>query len=471
MKSNKRVNVKLLIAIVVMTLVIMGSGMVNAKTYDISEQKVSISLDDEFIDIFTEYTENQEKLSGLLPSDYYDTFIKTNERQGVVFDAVKLDENNEMLTEVLISIVDTNSKEIRDFKDFNESEMKKNAKAFVSSLESEMKSQLASAQVNEDEIYTADNGDVYIKLHTNLAGQESDAFYTVKNYNLIGINVRYLDGNRDFEMAKRVINQVRIEDTTSSDKKTGSNTSIKNNSLSNQSDSTTNSYYYSQVISSTVFFVIVLSTVISSRKSSKNEVITEEQQGKFKNFGGFLIFYVVALAINIALQAMVAIGLLEDIGSLSYLMSMAQAIITIICVISILVFIFMRKTKTPKIIRTILYIMLAVNVIMGLAQIGYSFIDEDNIYYDQFYFAKASEIIANISYTLIWTTYFSISKRVKVYYGLENSTEEVEVAKNEIVENRSEVVEQKNEVVESKTEQVEKIEDNIEQKDETNKEE
>lgn len=458
MKDNKRVNIKLLITIALMILIIMASGVVNAKTYNISEQKISISLDDEFIDIFTEYNENQEKFSSLLPSAYYDTFIKTNELQGVVFDAVKLDENNEMLTEILISVADTNSKEIRDFKDFNESEMKKNAKEFISSLESEMKSQISSAKIDEDEIYTANNGDVYIKLHTNLAGQESDAFYTVKNYNLIGINVRYLDGNRDFEMAKRVVNQVKIEDTTSSDKKTANN---KFDISNNQSDLTTNRYYYSQVISSTIFFVIVLSTVISSRKSSKNEVITEEQEGKFKNFGGFLIVYVVALAINIALQAIAAIGLLADIGSLSYLIPMVQAIITTICVISILVFIFIRKTKTPKIIRTILYVMLAVNVISGLAQIGYSFIDENNIYYNEFYFAKASEIIANVSYTLIWTTYFSISKRVKVFYGLENSTEEIQVAQNEVIENRNEMVEPKSDIVEQKA-------DEIEKKDESN---
>lgn len=465
MKSNKRGNIKLVIAILFMMLVIMTSGVVKAKTYDITEENISVVLGDEYIDIFTEYTENQDKLSEMLPSSYYSTFIKNNKAQGAVLDAVKLDENNEMLTEILVSVTSVNDQEeIRDFKDYDKTKMEQYKKAFVQSLTKELKTQLSTAQVNEDELFTANNGDVYIKIHANISGQESDIFYTVKNYKLIGINIRYLDGNRDLEMAKSVINQVTIKDTTSQDKKTTTNKtgSTTNNSIYGEDTDTKN---YTQLTSSIVFLAIVLSTIISSRKASKNETITDQQKGKFKVFGGFLIVYVVAVIINIILQALTALGIQMLSAEVVDIITMIQAVVTTIMIICILVFIFIKNKKTPSRIRKILYAMLAVNIIMGIAKIGYSFIDEENTYSNIYYIAVASEIIGNISYTLIWTTYFAISKRVRVYYGIEDSTEEIvnnEVQSKE-VETKTEVVEVKEEIKPAEEVKVEEKEDNKEE--------
>lgn len=215
-------NKKILVIAVIFLVSIMISGVVNARTYNIEEEEISITLDDEYINVFTEYTENEDRLSEILPSEYYSNFVKTNKDQGAILDAIKLDEENNMVTEILISVQDNKQDEVRDFKDYDESEIKEYSKKFVTELETELKAQMeailssnAEVEVSEDELYTSANGDVYIKLHVNLAGQNSDFFYTVKNYKLIGVNIRYLDGNEDLEMAKKVVDQINIKDTTS----------------------------------------------------------------------------------------------------------------------------------------------------------------------------------------------------------------------------------------------------------------
>lgn len=216
--KNKKI---LTLALIIMLLIVMFSGVVNAKTYEIEGEGMSIVLDDEYIDVFTEYEENKDKLSEILPSEYYETFVEMNKNQGAVLDAIILDENNEMTTEVLVSVVGDKQYEVRDFKDYDDSKMEEYSKMFVEQLKEELKSQLSSlagnsqVEIPEREIYKSANGDVYIKLFVNLAGQDSEFFYTVKNYKLIGVNVRYLDGNRNEEMAKKVVDSISIEETTS----------------------------------------------------------------------------------------------------------------------------------------------------------------------------------------------------------------------------------------------------------------
>jgi len=397
---NKRKNIKVIVMLLIITLLMLIAGTVNAKTYNIIENNMSIKLEDDYIDMFTEYYDNEEKFSEVLPSEYYSNFVNANKAQGVVLDAIKINEENEMLTEVLISIPDSGEQnQIRDLKDYSKDKMQEYAKIFVDSLKTELESNGTNAEVSQDEIFIADNGDVYIKVHSVLQGLDSDIFYTIKNYKLIGINIRYMDGNQDLEMAKQIINQVTINDAT-----------IYKDDV----------YYYSQLISSVIFCIILIGITINIRKSNKKEEakqeITEEQKQKYKKMGGFLLFYIVIVILNIILQAVNIYIYLLNAEVLTNIIAAIQTMASIIIVICILINIFRRNSKTPQRIKKLLYIMLAINIILCLAEIAYSFIDTVGMYSNQYYLTNIAGIFSNISYTLIWSTYFTVSKRVQEYY-------------------------------------------------------
>ena len=85
--------------------------------------------------------------------------------------------------------------------------------------------------------------------------------------------------------------------------------------------------------------------------------------------------------------------------------------------ILIAVYIFKKKKETPKKIRKMIIATGIVNIIATIAQTVYviwtSNLQDPNNYYIQVINMITSTIIS----TIIWYVYFSISKRVEVYFS------------------------------------------------------
>ncbi len=388
---------KILIVILIVLMFIMP--IVNAKTYNITNPNMAINIDDSYIDIFTEYDENKEKLSNIVSEENYNQYVQAGKKQGICVDLVKLNSENKSTIEI---IVDTSSLSkdflTRDLKDLNDEELKNYKERFIGNLKEGLGE--SEFEIIDNEIYIADDGDKYIFLSTNTSKQEADSFYTVKNYKLIGINVTCAEGTDiDEKELKEIVNNIHIEDTTYND----------------------SFYDFVEILAFGLLCITIIVVSIIKKIKYKNGVdITNQQKEKYSKFGGFLKLLLVLLTLDCIFIVITGFIYILNSTIVAYAMEAVRCVIMLILAILTLKNIRIRSIDSAKKIKAYMYIMLAINIVVAISGILYSILDTENVYMNQFYVTHIINIVTSISRTVVFTTYFTVSKRAKVYYGLYN---------------------------------------------------
>ena len=370
--------------------------IVNAKTYNVASENMMISLSDDYIDLLSEYEENEQILTSIIPKENYDKYVESYKKQGTIIDAVKLDENNKIKLEVIVGTSKlTKNISARDLKYFNEQELEEYKQKFMEVLKAQAES--SQMEVVEDDIYRTEAEDVYIRVHTVKENQQIESFYTVRNFKLIRVNIQYTEQIAQIDsMAEEIVNNIQIKDTTYDEQY---------------------NYFLSIIGTSIVCILTIVVAIYNKATHKKKAEITKEQEEKYSKFGGFLIIYVLLLVLNAISLAISIIIYIVHSNVIVYAMELVRSVIMLVYMLISLKNIRTRSIDTPKKIIKHMYIMLAISIIVAISSLTYSLVDTETVYMPEFYVSQLLNLISSVTRTVLFVAYFSISTRVKVYYG------------------------------------------------------
>lgn len=391
----KRIILKVLIT--TFFIILIGTTCLANNEIKIDDIGMKITISDEFYDIIQGLNNNDEKV------EQFQSSKENFEKSGVVMDAVNA--TDESITKEIIVVKTTNTavKQIIDIKNLNEETLEKFSEGFFESL----KEQSTGVEFLETKIIKTNNENSYLTVVSQMQSQtskmKSATYYTIANGNLIQISIRYLNTEFDEQEAQNVIETINFE------------------KIETQQD-----YSETTKVETLIIYIIVAVGIFivcfrETKKIKENKIgsIDDKKLEKYKKFGGFLSLYMIILIYNI-------IARITEIYMSQYLtddvIKVSIIIISIIC-IALLIFIIIkmikRKQENSKKIRNLIYIYSAIIIFGVIFRMIYYYLNQ-NIYVMQTYYLEgALDIVSMIMFTMIWTTYFKVSRRVNIYYSEE----------------------------------------------------
>lgn len=358
----------------------------NNITYEIPKAGLTMQLPNKYYDIIQGLKNYDEKV------DKYQGVRQNFEKMGIVIDAVdSLDEN--ATREIVVAITKNNTN--TNFKDVPENEIEQFMKSFFETI----KKQSPEVEFIENNVITTNSENKFMTATTKSKVNEQEinaiTYYTIANQQLIGITMRYLGQEIDKEECQNIIESINIVPVE-----------IKKIQFE--------AVLIVEIVLSLVILAICTFKLVKN-KDEKIELTTKQKQ-KFPKLSGFLMLYFLITIYNIVVRAVI-ISTAPQISDIwSRRIAVIQGLISLAIFVWIEILIFKKKKESNNQIVKLIFISGLVNIISTLIQTIYvilsTTLQDENTYYIQ----ASSNVFSTIIYTIIWITYFKISKRVKVYF-------------------------------------------------------
>lgn len=383
----------LIFGILINTYCIATSDPNNKNQIYIPLLEMRFELDNEFYDIIQGLEENDEKVKDWQNSK--NNFIQL----GIVFDAVDSLEDNISKEIVIINNKNQTTEKIVNLAGLNEEELVQISESFFN----EIKEDTQESQLNETKIEKSKNGNIYMTVtlqqNTDTGTINAKTYYTVIAKRLVGITFRYINKELDNNEIMEVIESITFDITQIE---------------ANENAAITRTFVAYGVI---VFGVIVFGIIKRKTSSKKPMEIDEKQKNEYKKIGGLLLFFIATLGL-ITLNTITGLKTINQLEQITIRnVFYIQYILNLVIIAYIIFLIIKRKEKkTPKKIEKALIVMGIINIISSVIRICVSMIDTETFYTLQYYVQETLSLTTNVSYMILWSTYFAVSKRIYIYY-------------------------------------------------------
>ncbi len=152
------------------------------------------------------------------------------------------------------------------------------------------------------------------------------------------------------------------------------------------------------------------------KSKNKKVELTDKQKKKYAKINGFLMIYILTVIYNIILRAVLVSTATNIEDMLTRRIVIIQGLSNMVMLIWISVLIYRRKSNSQNNIIKLIIATGIINTVSPIVQAIYTFFTS-NIGDTNNYYVQAINIITvTILSTIIWTSYFKVSKRVKFYF-------------------------------------------------------
>jgi len=391
----KKITLKILI--IAFLIIHIGTACFASSEIKLDDIGMKITISEEFYDIIQGLKNNDERVKKFQDSK------ESLENSGVVLDAVNATDESVTKEIIVVKTTNTTTKQIIDIRNLDEKTLEEFSEGFFESL----KEQSKGVEFLETKIIKTNNEIPYLTVVTQMQSQtskiQSTTYYTIANGNLIQIGIRYLNTEFDKQEAQNIIETINFEKIE-----------IEQN------------YEGTTKIETLIIYIIVAIGIfivcfreIKRLKDNKIEPIDDTKLKKYKKFGGFLSLYMIILIYNVITRII-------EIYMSQYLMDnvvkVSTIIISVICIVLLILIIIKmlkRKQENTKKIRNLIFIYSATIILGVIFRMIYYYLNQNRYLMQSYYLEEALSIVSMIMFTMIWTTYFRVSKRVNTYYSEE----------------------------------------------------
>lgn len=391
-----------------------ADDVIEQKTYNLEDAGINISIDSNMFEIITGLENNDEKLDFITSKEEYLASYKSS---GILLDAVDSLESDRTKEILVIQNKNMAYRDIPDLNKLTEDDLKQYYEKFIESVKEQAGT--TSIEVVSDELYKTENGNVY--FHIISSGKTEDeetmnlsTYYTVMNQRLITIGIRYFNIDVDSANDAKILENITFKELPREDTS-------------------------QEILGKTAIAVIVTLIIIAiaffiiRRRDSKqiDKNLNDKEIKRFSKFGGILgIFWLINLY-QIVLRILdiknvLALESLKEYKVLIILQSVLMIILN-----AYLVYILLKKNKnTPNKAKRANIISLIVTIVFCVLRMIAGVISNNDVYTSDYYMGEVSYMISTAMYTLLWTIYLSVSQRVKIYYKISETIENMNIRKS-----------------------------------------
>lgn len=391
-----------------------ADDVIEQKTYNLEDAGINISIDSNMFEIITGLENNDEKLDFITSKEEYLASYKSS---GILLDAVDSLESDRTKEILVIQNKNMAYRDIPDLNKLTEDDLKQYYEKFIESVKEQAGT--TSIEVVSDELYKTENGNVY--FHIISSGKTEDeetmnlsTYYTVMNQRLITIGIRYFNIDVDSANDAKILENITFKELPRED------------TSQEILEKTAIAVIVTLIIIGIAFFII-------RRRDSKqiDKNLKDKEIKRFSKFGGILgIFWLINLY-QIVLRILdiknvLALESLEEYKVLIILQSVLMIILN-----AYLVYILLKKNKnTPNKAKRANIISLIVTIVFCVLRMIAGVISNNDVYTSDYYMGEVSYMISTAMYTLLWTIYLSVSQRVKIYYKISETIENMNIRKS-----------------------------------------
>lgn len=391
-----------------------ADDVIEQKTYNLEDAGINISIDSNMFEIITGLENNDEKLDFITSKEEYLASYKSS---GILLDAVDSLESDRTKEILVIQNKNMAYRDIPDLNKLTEDDLKQYYEKFIESVKEQAGT--TSIEIVSDELYKTENGNVY--FHIISSGKTEDeetmnlsTYYTVMNQRLITIGIRYFNIDVDSANDAKILENITFKELPRED------------TSQEILEKTAIAVIVTLIIIAIAFFII-------RRRDSKqiDKNLNDKEIKRFSKFGGILgIFWLINLY-QIVLRILdiknvLALESLEEYKVLIILQSVLMIILN-----AYLVYILLKKNKnTPNKAKRANIISLIVTIVFCVLRMIAGVISNNDVYTSDYYMGEVSYMISTAMYTLLWTIYLSVSQRVKIYYKISETIENMNIRKS-----------------------------------------
>ena len=407
-KTNKKLII-LIIILFLLTITNILSPVVKAENetdenlqkYTLEGPAMYISIDKNMIELVSGLKNNDERLQNFEQKEEYLNYF---DQSGIILDAVEnIEENNSKE----IIVVESNNKAYLAMPDLNqlsEEELNTYYTQFINSIKSQAQS--TQIEIQKDEIYKTQNGNVYFHITSQGKIGEKDTklstYYTIMNQRLITIGIRYFNTEID-QAESKIIDQITFEHLP------------RDNSYIEESNRITKT-----MLAIIIIFILVIMAIRNKDEKKLNEEIKDKEIISFSKFGGVLTLLWILSIYQVYLRITDIISIINSNGEIAYKIIVGiQCLIIVLLNIYIAIKILIRKPKSVKHIKIALIINAVLLIISSIIGIVISIIEQGGSYPLEYYSQELSYLLYSEMYFVIWILYMKYSQRVKIYYNIE----------------------------------------------------
>lgn len=356
--------------------------------YMSSDGTLFITLDGKYhnvIEAVNNSDENEESIKSLKQQiENYNLIL-------YLTDSLETDVTNQIM---IASTQNEITKQTPDLKSFANTKIDSYYNSYIETLKEN------NYDIVESKILKTQNNNTYIAYETKAEDSnyslDSYTYDTIINQTLISINISFINTEASWQKANDIIERLEFN-------------SVQNNVK--EEDLAT----YAAILA--IILLIVIITIKRKSKNIESSVLAENTKIKYRKFRGFLICFIVVLALN-TLYRTVDIMYLSSLKISAFtLLFIVQEAVSIIFNFIIAILLFRRRDKTSKRVETLLFISCIISLIF-LFLIVCSALASDIIVSKDFYITTILYMLSIAIYSAIWIIYFKKSKRVKEYYNI-----------------------------------------------------
>ena len=408
-----------------------ADDVIEQKTYNLEDAGINISIDSNMFEIITGLENNDEKLDFITSKEEY---LASYKNSGILLDAVDSLESDRTKEVLVIQNKNMAYRDIPDLNKLTEDDLKQYYEKFIESVKEQAGT--TSIEIVSDELYKTENGNVY--FHIISSGKTEDeetmnlsTYYTVMNQRLITIGIRYFNIDVDSANDAKILENITFKELPRED------------TSQEILEKTAIAVIVTLIIIGIAFFII-------RRRDSKqiDKNLKDKEIKRFSKFGGILgIFWLINLyQIVLRILDIRNVLLLENLEEYKVLITLHSVLVIILN--AYIVYILLRKNKsTPGKARRATIISLIVTLVFTILRMIAGAISNNDLYTSEYYMGEVSFMISTALYTLLWTIYLTVSQRVKIYYKINETIENIDIRKsfenfkekvNEKIKNRKE---------------------------------
>ena len=413
---KKKINfiIGIFFTIIMIFSLVKADDELEKKTYNLEDAGINISIDSNMFEIITGLENNDEKLDFITSKEEYLTNYKSS---GILLDAVDSLESDRTKEILVIQNKNMAYRDIPDINKLTEDEQKQYYEKFVESVKEQAGN--TSIEIISDELYKTENGNVY--FHIISSGKTEDeetmnlsTYYTVMNQRLITIGIRYFNIDVDSANDAKILENITFDE-------------LPREATSQEIlDKTVIAVIVTLIIIAIAFFII-------RRRDSKqiDKNLNDKEIKRFSKFGGILgIFWLINLyQIVLRILDIKNVFTLENLEEYKVLIILQSVLMIILN--AYLVYILLKKNKnTPSKAKRANIISLIVTIVFCALRMIAGVISNNDVYTSDYYMGEASYMISTAMYTLLWTIYLNVSQRVKIYYKINDTIENMNIRKS-----------------------------------------
>ncbi len=342
--------------------------------------------------------------------------IETYKNAGIVLDAVN-HIDNQVTQEILV--VSGSNHNYADKPDLNQV-----SDEDIATYQAQLLESIHTYEVKQNEIVKTDNGNVFIHLTSTVNDKENtmdmSMYYTIMNGRFLTISFRYYNQSEPIanEQEQQTVQGIQFYE------------------IPRPSFLTSNEVRSLAMGIMVVLFIIIGIVVFFIRRKDKklwNNSIKDVKLKQYSKFGGLVLFFWTLCFYQVFI-AVIDLGNASQIENMAFYTNCVRIQSTFLALIAMyqIYMTVKRKDTTPrKIIKSNLFMAVA-GVVTTLARIIYAKIVPLEIYTAEYFEQELSTLLFSILYPLIWMLYFTVSKRVQVYYYLPNKSYKEIIKENKI---------------------------------------